>query len=354
MTLGTLLASSKIRVLFLFVGILSALVIIKCINLNRLDSSSINQSLDNRVIHHYTNAPIHSTSHPPYVRPKSNGQSGYVLPLGYGGYQGRGVTGIVSIQCWIKSFDLPINIVEPLVNTSQFVGLPEGDWIKFNEIFNINLFNKLTQVEDRFAQLVTWDDFLKNAPRNVIFAKFNAGTPSHAKVEWETQEKEIYTNHRNCQTITTLNYFQDRGFCVVKVVNTMFQHNHPFTADDLYKVIFKNWKPEEVTLIVNGWSPLYFVPNPKLQDPLVCRKIHLEGHQFFPPSKRLLEAVQKYEYMFLKPSTSIAIMVRSEHFFRSLGNLRTNKTMFSKTCCHYQKASCKVSTWKDSCDCRRW
>ena len=324
MTLGTLLTSSKIRVLFLFVGISCALVIIKCIN---RDSNSSIQRSDN--IHQYTTAPKHSTSQ--HVRPKSKGQSGYVVPLSYGGHQGRGVTGIVSIQCWIKSFDLPMHIVEPLVNASQFVGLPEGDWIKFNEIFDLNLFNKLTKAEDKFAQLVTWDDFLQNAPRNVIFLKLNAGTQSLSTVELGAQDQERNTNLNNCQNITTLNYLRDRGFCVVKVVNSVFQHNHPFTADDLYKVIFNNWMPEEVTLVVNGWSPLFLVPNPKLQNPLLCRKMYdQEGHKFFSPSKQLLEAAQMYEYMFLKPSTSIAVMVRSEHFLISLGYLKKNKTMLTQ------------------------
>ena len=323
----SILHSSKIRVLFLFVGLLSALVIIKCVNLNLLDSSFTIKNVDNIVFHQNTSGPIHPTSQPPTVRPKSKGQTGYVVPLGYGGHQGRGATGIASLQCFIKSFDLPMHIVEPLVSASQFLGLPKGKWVKFNDMFDINHFNKLTRVEDRFAQIVTWDDFLQNAPRNVIFVKLSAGTHPQAVVEWEAQE---HMNHSNCQKIATLNYLLDRGFCVVKIVNSMFQR-YPFSADDLYKVIFNSWKPEEVTLILNSWTPRSFVPNPKLQNPLLCQGSAHESHQFFPPSKQIVGAAQKYEDMFLKPSTSIAVMVRSEHFLLSLGYLQTNKTMLNQT-----------------------
>ena len=345
------LSSRRIRLLFLFVGVLSALVIIKCVNLNLLDNRYRIKSLDNKVVQRNTSGPIHTASQPPNLEPKSKGptrinpaseppnlspkskgQTGYVVPLGYGGHQVRGATGIASLQCLIKSFDLPMHIVEPLVSASQFLGLPKGKWVRFTEIFDINLFNKLTQVEDRFAQLVTWDDFLQNAPRNVIFLKLNASTQSLAKVEWEAQEQQIDTNHRDCKHIATLNYLQDRGFCVVKVVNSAYQHNHPFIADDLYKVIFSNWRPEEVTLIINAWTPNYLVPNPKLKNPLLCRKTYdQKSHQIFLPSKQILGAVQKYEDMFLKPSTSIAVMVRSEHFLLSLGYLQTNKTMLNQT-----------------------
>ena len=41
--------------------------------------------------------------------------------LGYGGYQGRGYDGILSVQCWVKSFALPMLIVEPMIQGSQFV-----------------------------------------------------------------------------------------------------------------------------------------------------------------------------------------------------------------------------------------
>ena len=156
------------RVLFLFVGVLSALLIIKCVNLNLLDSSFTIKNVDNTVFHQNTSGPIHPTSQPETVSPKSYVQSGYVVPLGYGGHQGRGATGIASLQCFIKSFDLPMHIVEPLVSASQFLGLPKGKWVKFNDMFDINHFNKLTQVEDRFAQIVTWDDFYK-MPLEMLF-----------------------------------------------------------------------------------------------------------------------------------------------------------------------------------------
>ena len=100
--------------------------------------------------------------------------------------------------------------------------------------------------------------------------KLSAGAHPQAVVEWEVQE---HMNHSNCQNIGTLNYLLDRGFCIVKIVNSIFQR-YPFSADDLYKVIFNSWKPEEVTLILNSWTPRSFVPNPKLKNPLLCRKTY--------------------------------------------------------------------------------
>ena len=99
--------------------------------------------------------------------PKSYVQTGYVVPLGYGGHQGS--TGIASLQCFIKSFDLPMHIVEPLVSASQFLGLPKGKWVKFNDMFDINHFNKLTQVEDRLLKLLHGMTFYK-MPLEMLFS----------------------------------------------------------------------------------------------------------------------------------------------------------------------------------------
>ena len=60
-------------------------------------------------------------------------------------------------------------------------------------------------------------------------------------------------------------------------------------------------------------------------------KMSTEGHQFFPPSKQLLQVVQKYMNLFLKPSISIAVMIRSEHVLFSLGYLKQNKTLLHQT-----------------------
>ena len=50
------------------------------------------------------------------------------------------------MQCWLKSFDLPMHIVEPLVSSSKFLGLPNSNsqLVNFGDIYDIDQFNKLT------------------------------------------------------------------------------------------------------------------------------------------------------------------------------------------------------------------
>ena len=60
------------------------------------------------------------------------------------------------------------------------------------------------------------------------------------------------------------------------------------------------------------------VPNPN--NPKMCREIVFgEGQSPFTPSQQLMKAVVKYEQLYLKLKTSVTVMIRSEHFIRSLG-----------------------------------
>ena len=75
--------------------------------------------------------------------------------------------------------------------------------------------------------------------------------------------------------------------------------------------------------MLGGWSPRYTVPNPTLLNPTRCqRNFFEEGQSLFAPSTQVMEAVWKYEQLFLKPKTSVAVMIRSEHFIRSVGGLK--------------------------------
>ena len=243
-----------------------------------------------------------------------HGHVGYVISLG-SQQQGRGVQGIISMQCWLISYDLPMHIVEPMVSSSKFLGLPSSKKrsVDFGDIYDIDQLNKITGVDKKFAQIVRWDDFFQNAPRSIIFVMVRPGNYHHVEVKWEMQlqQKDTYNNTK------PLYYLLDRGFVLVKVLKVLTSDHQPFTARELNKVIFNNWSPDEVTLIFSRWHPLTVIPNPKLENPLLCyNRYNFDGHQFFPPSKQLLQAVQNYENLFLKPYTSIAVIISSEHVLK--------------------------------------
>ena len=249
-------------------------------------------------------------------------QLGYVLSLGYGGYQGRGCDVILSLQCWLKSFNLPMKIVEPRIQGSQFVanGKHNSAAVRtFSEIFDIDYFNAFMPGDTEYAQLSKWKDFLQYSPKNIIYVMFQTTVNKHQKgmkIDLEVKSAD------ECNTkYSELNFL--KGFCVVKAITSFLGKPAPFTAKDMKNIIFNTWQPNEVTLVLGGWSPRYTVPNPTLLNPKRCqRNFFEEGQSPFAPSTQVMEAVRKYEQLFLKPKTSVAVMIRSEHFIRSVGGLK--------------------------------
>ena len=176
-----------------------------------------------------------------------------------------------------------------------------------------------------------WDDFLENAPRNIVFVKFMKQTQNikpGSHVDWDVRGLPS-KDQNSCKHIEDLHFFKIRGFCVVKFVSTVPDGHNPFTEEDFYNVILKNWKQEEVTLIFSVWSLKNRIYKTKADNPSVCQSI--DQYSFYPPSRQVLQAVEKYENLYLHPTTTVAVMIRSEHFLLSLGYLKKNINLLNQT-----------------------
>jgi len=92
--------------------------------------------------------------------------------LRYGGQQSGGVGSLASLQCWIKSFDLPLLIAEPAVRHSKLFST-DLKGLRFSDFFDIEKFNNLRVGRKEFGQITAWDHFLKDAPRSVVYVQIN-------------------------------------------------------------------------------------------------------------------------------------------------------------------------------------
>lgn len=246
---------------------------------------------------------------------------GYIMGLRYGGQQSGGVGSLASLQCWIKSFDLPLLIAEPAVRHSKLFST-DLKGLRFSDFFDIEKFNNLRVGRKEFGQIAAWDHFLKHAPRSVVYVQINDPKDEDHSIsqEWGTSVTIIDTD--KCTLPPALQFLVPYKFCITQFVNFTIHGNSPFITNKLYspfppeqvhKYLFQQFQPEEVTVIVDHWLPMYCVPNSKLINPEICRKVHYTGRSLIYASAHLLKDVEQYENLFLLPRTTLSVFIRSEH-----------------------------------------
>ena len=210
-------------------------------------------------------------------------------------------------------------VVEPFIpNNTVGCILNKGE-SRFSEYFDLHKFSKASTREG-YAEMASWDDFMKNAPRRTILIRMDGINSTGIR----SPTRVVHTAKKRTNGCYNLPYpikfryllKQMEDFCITEVITAPFDFfsYKIFTAEEMYNVIFKKWKPEDVTLIISLWRGPWYVLNPKLEDPHFCRHSQGKGlRDRFYPSLQLLKHAEKYENTFLKPRNSLAVMMRMEH-----------------------------------------
>lgn len=294
----------------------------------------------------FTSQQFHSftTSLPP--RGRHSGGRGYLLTLRYAGQQTMASCGLLSQQCWLSSFSLPVDIVEPFIWSSH-LGHLESWWInssvtdpplRYRDLYNLNHFNLKSYRADS-SVLKSWEDFLKNAPRDII-----AVTLHHVHIE------NCIANARNTQvncrggavdhdtiakftsgcvqghdmTKATDYLSKEHGFRLAKEVcfNCENFPEEGFSPEMFTDLVLHDYDPGNVSIIFNTWKySIMMTPDCKENSHCFqCRSFSPNTDDsmssLLQPSWKLKKDARYYVSKMLKyPSTSelsVAVMIRLE------------------------------------------
>ena len=280
---------------------------------------------------------------PPYSEEKTKPNKmllerpGYVITMRYTGQQIAGIRALLSQQCWIASFGLPMQIVEPFSNESCFVHSRE-QWeavdhgqstLRFNDYFSKDYFN-VDSSKSRNPQLVSWEEFLHSAPRNVIVVTINdihhkgclAYTENMCSPMVHYNKTVVDTFTSGCghgsNVMNALEFLKKRNF---KVVRNACLNCHDGMPSDHYlypkhvtDYIFGEFKPSEVTVLFNQWRfSMRITPN--CQEPSMCmgKQTALIQNRLHP-SPKLLRDAKNYRSTMKSDMLVIAVMVRIEWY----------------------------------------
>ena len=250
-----------------------------------------------------------------------NHKYGFVMALTYSGQQGAGIQALMSLQCFVGSFSLPMEIVEPVISSTRFESFSSStnnhSLVTFSDMFDRKHFNDIS-VDAGLARLISQEEFAISYPGKtailvIIQRSETAGSKNNTRnsvdVVWSSELCYPVGKFKNVEIL------KHTGFCVQRVISITQNglNKEVFTENDLFETFLGPLSPRSVTLIFNTWHTPWYVRNSKLQNPSQCQQVKVKSRKpQFRPSPRLLADGVYYRNHFLNSSKSLAIMLRLE------------------------------------------
>lgn len=259
---------------------------------------------------------------------------GYIAALNYVGQQGSGAQVLLSLQCMVSSFDLPMFVPEPIFTDTKFCTFAPNETketIRFSDVFDIDNFNDVSKALG-YPLLATREEFRSLAPKDLIFVNVQSVPKLKSrtiKVLWKVgdgvKHDDLRLDYVTREQLWLIS--SEFGFNIVKIIQlTTYSddlHSYIFSESELFKDILGGVSPENITLVFNIWRALWHIVNHHSQNPHKCLGVgYSSDKEQFNPSSRLLSDVDRYEKMFLDSGYNVAVMFRIERLLLYLPTLR--------------------------------
>ena len=252
--------------------------------------------------------------------PRKQTSYGYVLPFNIFEQQTAAAQNLWGLQYWAKTVSM--KVVEPFfsAHTMSFVPIVTGvvNPLRFSDLYDKEFWNAQS-TRRHCSELVGWEDFLENAPKQVILAfVYNYHGSSVSSLDDETvTNSDSITGQQTCKNTgltfpeNALDYFRKLGFYYVRKV-CINLHN-PMKISKLSQHILSHYNSSDVTIIFPGWSGIRH------------NKLNIQGVSFnvdntvdigLLPSKRIVEDSENYMKK-VRPSGGkyFGVMVRTENIY---------------------------------------
>lgn len=257
-------------------------------------------------------------------------RTGYVLAVTFREQQTKASDNMIALQCWAKT--LSVYIVEPYVLDSRLLfpmdaSTAESNLLRFRDLFNVSIWQTVT-TKHGFAPLAGWENFIADAPRDLIVVRFK-----YVKSFPENKEKGM-SNHYKHGCIETeelsakVNYLvSEHGFKVIREVCFNFEYGDQLTLPQFNRNIYNGIPPKTVTVLMEEWRGLSpgRTTNRVLVYDACWTEEEVDSLKYSWPSQSILCDAQKYREKYLQTDRYIALMVRTEKFSTIFGDDKVSK-----------------------------
>lgn len=269
--------------------------------------------------------------------PVRDGTYNYIITQTYGGQMTRGIRNMMLQQCWGASLGHTTYIVEPFLSHSNlyhsssfWTRLDEGklhEAAKFSEYYDLQYYNEKS-LQDKCLGLVTWENFLKDAPRNSVVLVIPEQSCSLGSTKRVPGVKLL----SNCSFTNSFRDFivglKKYNFNIVKTVCVhCSQLDSPLDIKELHNEISQ--AGQGISLLINTGRN-FAATSSWLRVPKVCRLSENPSTSTrLRPSLLVVNHSQYYKKTIIGHKHVVALMFRIERFLmqqRSQRTLQNNLT----------------------------
>ena len=183
-------------------------------------------------------------------------QQGYVVPFRLYEQQTMAARNLWHLQYWANTVNM--KVVEPFVSNATFTFLPLVDGVsnpmRFGDLYDKDFWNNQA-TNNSCAGLVTWEEFLLNAPKNAILVLPWGSSKDSIRIE--IKPDKIHGNRR-CDHAKfprqALEFFRKLGFHFVREVCILFSPSATLSTKQFSHYILDKFSSNNVTVIFGHWQ----------------------------------------------------------------------------------------------------
>ena len=235
--------------------------------------------------------------------------SGYILVLNASDQLTGGGMNIMSLQCLVGWLGDAV-LVEPFVVGSTFgarlladpVDFARENNVRLSDVYDLEDWNEHAKFYRRFSD---WEDFLQNAPRDLILVEN----------QW-WQECDLKARVKQFEP-----FFLSNGFRVVQSVCSNFKYSGVLTTDQYKEAIYGSYPVSNVTVVITRFPGICAIGKHCEVDPFStsvqgtgCDKQKLWQQLLdIGPGQKIIKAADKYIRKYLGGKIGyISLMIRLE------------------------------------------
>lgn len=248
---------------------------------------------------------------------------GYLLALRYYEQQTQATKNFLQMQCLANSYNM--QVVEPFLSDSQFsfpfslLAQPrtgEERVLRLGDIIDMVLWNQQTVGRYGYPRVASWEQFLKNAPRDVVLVCVRCRDPPHIKVPKPGANFRLDCSDACFDKFRdALRFLRTHGFRFVRKACANFvAYAGSVTSDDfLDNILEKRYQSEDITVILSEFRGFFGLYRMQILSPCgLITHADMKVNMKVMPSQLLVEEAGKYVEMNFDSQPYIAILVRVE------------------------------------------